>query len=68
MERLFLLNVGVAVAPGEGDQVNLMIGDPTTQREIIIPLDPASAQTIGKALLAPRVAQPPTGGNLVLPR
>lgn len=58
MERIFLLNVGIGVLPGEGEQINLTIVDGATHREYVVPMDSENAQAVGKALLAPRVAQP----------
>jgi hypothetical protein len=61
-----LLGVQVGVVPGEGDQINLMIADPATGKQYILPMDPEGAKTIGQGLIAPRVAQPPQ--QIVLPR
>lgn len=58
---------GIGVGPGEGDQIILQMQNPMTGDVVRIALDPEPAQTIGKALLAPRVAQP-TPQQIVLPR
>lgn len=62
-----LVGMQVGVQPAEEGQVNLVILDPATGKQYIVPMDEAGAQLIGKGLTAPRVAQP-IGGNLVLPR
>jgi hypothetical protein len=58
--------IGVGVAE-DGDQALLQLQDPMTGEQIKMLLDQDAAQTIGKALLAPRVAQPPQS-RLQLPR
>lgn len=61
--------IQVAVGPSDDDPTltNLIITDQQAQKQYIVGMNHESTQTIGKALLAPRVAQPPQG-NLVLPR
>ena len=61
--------INVAVGPNDEDpnMVNLIITDQQGQKQYITQLSQEAAQTIGKALLAPRIAQPPQN-NLVLPR
>lgn len=66
MPEQVILNGQVSVGTTPDGQTAIVI-DPGTGRTYVMPLPPESAQTIGKALLAPRVAQPsglvPANGN-----